>query len=78
MFPELKVMSVTSPSGQTCSLKSTEGAPYLAALCSDEKVAEQIRDHLGAHPAKLAGKPAKVPSEELPQIESVHLVDRYV
>lgn len=74
----LKVMHVTAPNGINCSLRSPQGAPYHAALCNDEEAARQFQDLVGQHPAELLGQPEDEPGGELPVIESVHLIDRYV
>ena len=78
IFPALKVFSVTAPDGRTCSLSSSQGLSYLAALCNHQPTAQAIRQHLGQGPWELAGKPTYLPSGKLPQVESAAMVDRYV
>lgn len=75
---DLKVMHVTEANGVACSLHSRQGAPYHAALCDDEEAARQFQDITGQHPTELLGKPVYDHDGELPRIESVHAVDRYV
>ncbi len=77
LHPKSKVPVVTAPSGNTCTLSSLEGEPYLAALCHDEKAAETIRKHLGRRPHQLAGRPKPPrPKAGSPRVSEVH-IDTY-
>jgi len=79
VVPRLKVMEVTSPEGKTCSLKSREAAPYLAAMCDDPRVVDTFRRHLGAPPWEVVAPRPEMPLEaELPAVAQVKHIDVYV
>lgn len=76
--PKLKVFQVSAPSGQTCALTSDQGAPYLASMCNHPEVIRAFEERFGAPPWEIAGVPAPPKAGQTPEVESVHLVDRYV
>ncbi|MCB2185827.1 MAG: hypothetical protein KQJ78_05375 [Deltaproteobacteria bacterium] len=78
LYPRLKVFRITAPSGHTCSLKSVEGAPYLASLCQDASVGQTFERELDLRLTETLGPPVPHPPRPLPVIKEVHLVDRYL
>lgn len=79
VHPGPRVMNVTAPQGRACSLKSTQGRGYLAALCHDQAGQSRFMKILGEEPWRMAGFDSPPSQDEQlphrPHVEGVHKVD---